>query len=551
MKKYIYILSITLFSFTSCDFLDVDESITREDDFMFGYFDEVGKLVTHMYGELPSDWGAVDEAIRATATDNAVHVWDESNVKKFYNGSWSEISTVDAQWEKYYKAIRASNSFLEKFSLDNFDKFQNNEDYDALMEVTTLYPYEVRFLRAFFYFELAKRYGDVPLVTNTCTPDEANKFKKSNFDDVIKFIVDECDSAKMVLPASYVALPEAMTGRATKGACMALKSRALLYAASPLHNPTNDLTKWEAAATAALELINSGTYKLVKGEVFCGNGNNALKSKQLIMESRGGNSNTFEKKNIAMGFEGGNTGTCPSQNLVDDFDMKTGVPFSWDNPAHVANPYYNAAGKPVRDPRLYLAVLNDGAKWQGKTVETFYNGGNAAPLEAATITGYYLRKYLDPNAKLTEGQVTSTPHHYILFRYAEVLLNYAEAMFMWHGPTYKDGTYKLSALDAVNQLRTNATMPKLKKLDLPAIQKERRVELAFEGHRFWDIRRWKIGEVTKNIYGVSIVKDADTDKLSYSKVLVQERQWADKMYLFPIPQTEMFKNPNLTQNLGW
>lgn len=563
MKKYILILFIGLSSLFSCEFLEVDESIERSDEFVFGYFEEVKKVATQIYAKLPSDWGTIDKALRECGSDNAVHVWEDSDVIKFYNGSWSEISGIDNVWGDYYEAIRISNSFLEKFSIESFEKFEYNEDYEDDIRVAKLYPYEVRFLRAFFYFELAKRYGDIPLVTKTLTLQEANTVSKSSFDVIIQFIVDECSEIMNELPLSYVDISGKETGRITKGACMALSSRALLYAASPLFNKDNDMSKWEKAAVASWALIDSATvknwYSLVKNEALWGSGNNLLNSKQLILEKRGANSgtseqreaisNTFERRNTAIGFEGGNTGTCPSQNLVDAFEMKTGDKFDWSNPAHVSNPYYDAQGRPNRDPRLYMNVLNNGATWNTLKVETFDNGRNAYPLDGASKTGYYLRKYMDPDVKLAQGLEAHKPHHYILFRYAEILLNYAEAMTMWKGSAYKDATYTLSANDAINLVRSNVSMPAVSNSTIETIRNERRVELAFEDHRFWDIRRWKIGDVTKTIYGVKIMRVNGV--ITHSKNVVEERIWDDKMYLFPIPQSERFSNPNLTQNTGW
>ena len=155
---------------------------------------------------------------------------------------------------------------------------------------------------------------------------------------------------------------------------------------------------------------------------------------------------------------------------------------------------------------------------------------------------------------LTPPNTVTKNHHYPTYRYAEVLLNYAEALNEWQGPDYTDATCTLSARQALNQVRQAAGMPNVRGAGdqnsfRTAVRHERRVELAFEDHRFWDIRRWKIGNVVEQIYGVHIRKNGAN--FEYTRQLVQNRIWDDKMYLYPIPQNEIYVNPNLTQNPGW
>ena len=168
---------------------------------------------------------------------------------------------------------------------------------------------------------------------------------------------------------------------------MALKSRVLLYAASPLFNGgTNVAAKYERAASAAWDLITmaktQGWYSIVANEVLWGNGNAALNSKQLILERRGANSNSFEINNFPFGFENANTGTCPSQNLIDAFAMSDGSAFDWGNATQKANPYAN------RDPRLAQTVLYTGSLWQQQTIETFSKGRNGQPHNVPPLPGY-------------------------------------------------------------------------------------------------------------------------------------------------------------------
>jgi hypothetical protein len=391
------------------------------------------------------------------------------------------------------------------------------------------------------------------LLTRTYGLDEINQVKQESFDSIVSYIANECDSAALKLPNSYSALYQAETGRITKGACLALKSRVLLYAASELNNPNNAKPeKWEKAALAAKELIDMKTYSFDANTFdIWSNGNTTLTSKQLILEARdGATSNGFESRNFPIGVEGGNTGNCPSQNLVDAFEMTNGTAFDWANPAHKANPYAN------RDPRLAKTVFFNGATFVGTTkVETFVGGKNGLPINGATPTGYYLKKYVNTTVTFTATNPVKKTHNWILFRYAEVLLNYAEALNEWKGPDFTDATFTMSAKQAVNLVRTQAGMPGFTETDKSLFQtrlrNERRVELAFEDHRFWDIRRWKIATNPTVISGVNVIKDASTGIFTYSKIEVEQRNWENKMYLFPISQSEMYKNTNLIQTKNW
>jgi starch-binding outer membrane protein, SusD/RagB family len=551
-KKYIITICLAIITLTSCKYLDFDEVTGQSKDYSYSYFDEFAKNVTHIYGQLQSEFGAIGGALREAATDNAVYTWQNNNVYDIYNNTWSKLNPVDDVWSNYYSAIRSSNVFLENYSNYSFERFKHNTTYDTDSAKASVYPFEARFLRAYFFFELSKRYGDIPLLTKSYTVDEINQVQKSSYDQVVDFIANECDNIAPKLPVTYRSF-FLETGRATRGAAMALKSRALLYAASALHNPTNDPVKWERAAKASLDLIlnseTNGWYRLEPTVNLFSNGNAMLTAKELIFERRNQNSNSFEATNLPIGFEGGNSGNTPTQNLVDAFEMKDGTPFSWNNPEHAANPYVN------RDPRFYKTIAYNGSVLMNKTIETFEGGLNGFPINGATLTGYYLKKYIDQTVSLNPVSPVSKPHHYVIFRYAEILLNYAEALNEWRGPDYKDAVYTLSAREALNKVRANATMPAIvgdnsKDEFRISIRNERRIELAFEDHRFWDIRRWKIGDVVKKIYGIKIVKNGAT--LTYNiQELLPARVWDDKMYLYPITQSEVYTNKNLTQNPGW
>lgn len=559
MKKFNKsIIGLALLALGACNMLDINESIGTQKNTIFQYVDQSKKALTYVYTFLPSDFRGVDGTSRSCATDDAVNAWTTSTVRIFNDGSWSPNITVDAQWSNYYTAIRAANLFLENFNLKALEQYNNYPDYEDQKKIFMNYYHEARFLRAFYHFELAKRYGDIPLVNKVLTESEANNIARTPFSDVVVFIAGECDSVAKYLPVSYTKMPGATqeTGRVTKGAAMALKSRALLYAASELHNPTKDVEKWKMAAKAAQDIIDSAIvrnwYALTPNFFDY----NVATSRELIMETREAKANYFEKANLPIGFEGGNSGICPTQNLVDAFERLStangGGEFDWNNPIHAANPYAS------RDLRLARTVVCDGNFLKSVEVQTWIGGTNAQPKTGATPTGYYLRKFIDPAVNLNPsvGAITTSDHFWPIFRYSEILLNYAEAMSEAFpaNTTYTDGTYTRSAEWAINQLRSRARINQVANLDYAAFQRklrnERRVELAFEDHRFWDVRRWKIASQSTTILGTKIEKSGTTKTYSPNQV-VATRVWNDKMLLYPIPIAETLTNSNLGQNPGW
>lgn len=572
LKKSVKLFFIAVFLsplFWSCEFLDYSESDYYNQEEILAYQDRTTQILNNIYSYLPSDLNGVnlgiDGAMRSSASDDAVDVWDISDIQKFNDGSWNSVVVLDNVWNNMYAAIRTANVFISEASGLTFDETKWNEGYADGMKAFNLYPYEARFLRAFYYFELIKRYGNVPLDTTALTIAEANKVQPASFDDIVNFIVRECDAAAANLPSTFSTFISTQTGRATKGAAMALKARTLLYAASPLHNASNSQAKWIAAAQAAKNLMDAlGTQYTNAGaltEAYTAVTNN-LSSKELIFERRRSDDRTFEEANTARGFQGGNTGTCPTQNLVDAYEMKAnGLGINESGSGYsAANPYTG------RDPRFAMTILYNGAEWKSPAspapkqyVQTYYGGLNGAPTPYTTKTGYYLKKYLVESISLNPTNLGTARHVWVLFRYSEVLLNYAEAMNEAFGPdAVGPGTLNMTARAAVNivRARTGVAMPAFplgmaQNAFRDKLRNERRVELAFEDHRFWDLRRWKIGPSTTVIRGMDLTKDPNTSVITYTPKVVETRVWDDKMYLYPIPQSELFINKDLGQNPGW
>ena len=550
-KIAILLLSADLLTTTSCDFMDCDESDNYTLQEIQGSYNRVKQFVTSIYGYLPSDFCNTHGAMLDATTDDAIHVYESSAIQRIVNGIWSANYTVDDKFAYYYNAIHDANYYLTTLSGLTFDTWENGDDYQDWMQNYDNYQYQVRFLRAYFYFELVRRYQNVPLITKPLSQTETNQIEPSSAQEVLKFIINECTEIAPKLPIKSTSIAQAENGRATRAMAMALKSRAALYAASPLYNTNGDNAKWTEAAKASHDIIASA------GELGLGLDTYAnlfksknYNSKEVILCRPTGTSKTFEQANYPMGVTGGNTTTCPTENLASAFEMKDGRAFDWNDPTMKANQYKD------RDPRFYLTIVHNGMLWPAKkAVDISEGGANGLPLTNATTTGYYLRKYVDNSISFEAGSTTAATHHnWILFRYAEVLLNYAEAMIHVNGNCdYKDATYTMSAREALNAVRKRAGIPEVAACSqdefLMRVKHERRVEMAFEGQRFWVLRRWKNLDETKNIYAVRITHHDGV--LSYEKTLLSERSVSNKLYFYPIANVELFKNKKLVQNSGW
>ena len=558
MKLYRIILflfaGVTL---ASCADLNYTEENTRDEAWTYEYFaNGIKNMVFDVYAQLYNNEFESNSAFfLAGATDEAQYALETGAINSYTNGGWSAANPNSNIWTKSYTAIADIHMYLEKIDQADITEWQYNPDYSKWVQQLEIFPYELRFLRAYFYFELFRAYGDVPLVTTTLTNAQANNMERTPAEQIVKFIVDEIDEVAPHLPVSYATEVEAEIGRATRVAAYALKARTLLYAASPLFNPSGDTGKWARAAEACQFVIeNASTWGLKLSAYSALWGHDAFFNPELIFGLGRGESNDFEKANYPIGVENGTSGNCPTQSLVDQYEYQdNGETFAQRYPGNIdlseTDPYEGL------DPRFALTVVKNGDEWptngaQKKAIETFFGGFNASPKYGATPTSYYLKKFVDGSCVTTADNPTSRRHTWILFRLGEMYLDFAEAAFYATGSA-KDKTYGISANDAINMLRnrTDIQMPKFNEDGeawVARYERERFVELAFENHRFWDVRRWKKGpEYFRTIQVATISNDL---QLTRSTVT---RQWDDKYYFYPIPQTEIKKNPKLTQNQGW
>ena len=558
MKRYKIILfgsALFAFVFSACEkFIPeskIDTDLTDEQASV-----SLGRLQAQgiaMYNFLPRGYDHIDGAMYASATDEADFAIPGSNIKFLNDGSLNAIVNPDSAWTYNYKGIRQANLFLKNsvdyatITLrDTSTSSKRTIYFDGLKDMEW-FRNEALVFRAYYYFELIKRYGGVPLITEAASPTEAVNLPRSSYDEIVTYIVQQLDAAIPNLQPDWATYKATSFGRISKGMAMALKARVLLYAASPLNNPSNDLNKWKQAAQAANDVIALNKYALEAnyGNLFIG----ALShnSKESIFAYMTGSNNLPEKTNYPISTSGGLTGNCPSGNLADAYEYKTGLPFSWSTLAPGADPYAN------RDPRLTASIVVNNSTWTNRTIESWIGGKDGPGTSQTTTTGYYLKKFLTDKLDLSTNK--TTVHSWILFRYAEVLLNYAEAMNEAYGPDVDLLGNGKTARWAINQVRTRATMPAVvatNYLEMKAkIKQERRIELAFEEHRPWDVRRWGLNDAQAalgaTIKGIRVTKTGTT--FTYSPFDVGIRVFKDRNLLYPIPQSEiLLSNGVINQN---
>ncbi|WP_443943669.1 RagB/SusD family nutrient uptake outer membrane protein [Pedobacter sp. AW1-32] len=563
-----------------------------EVDLIFDVQDSLGvnaeRFLNNIYSALPRGYNRLSVTsvalysvtanvgtILDAGSDDALPNANTDAVQYFSTGGISTAVNPDNNWSANYAGIRKVNIFLA-----NIDRVPLRTA--GLMN---RWKAEARALRAMFYFELLKRWGGVPLIGDIVYgTSEPIRIGRSSYDEVQNYIITELDSAMPYLLTGNASTTGTLSatyyGRFGRGAAMALKSRLLLYAASPFNNPSNDQSKWVLAAAAAKAIMDSvsegrfsyalhntastshystttlaGVTTSANLSAYVSSVNKFLSifstasNSEIILPYMAVANTNLETNNDPVGYTRAGAGkTNPTQQLVDEFEMSNGRQINESGSGYVATmPYYN------RDPRFPATIMYNGLYWLNRAVQT-YDGGLDRPYgfglvnSGETRTGYYMRKFMTSNSSATS--FTATNHIFPIFRYAEILLNFAEAQNESAGPDN-------SVYTAINAIRSRVGMPNLptgltKAQMQTRIRHERRVEMAFEEQRFWDIRRWKIAETVLNgtLAGVQIVSTGGI--LNYQIVGVQPVIFdAGKMYRYPIPFNEMVSNSLMTQNPGW
>ncbi len=524
------------------------------------------QFLNDIYNFLPVGFNRISGDFLDAASGDAIPTLSNTPVSYYNNGLVSSTNNPDAYFSNSYNGIRQVNNFLA-----NIDKVPVPSSNPTR---TITWKAEARFIRAFLYFQLLERYGGVPLIGDQIFSLTDNlQLPRNTYADCVSYIVSECDAIKAQLNLEPIAATN--LGRIPRGAAIALKCRVYLYAASPLFNgggiesdatlkaltgyPTNDPTRWQNVISAAEELIALNAYSLVQsGTTGYVNIFSQKQNSEVILAKQQVNDFALETSQAPVGYAVNNVQsagrTSPTQEFVDAFPMLNGLAIT--DPASGYNPSAPYTG---RDPRLTASVFYNGSLWLNRAggVQTFDGGLDRPNLPSVTQTrtGYYLRKFLYDNS--TSSSYSSQSHNFVYFRYAEILLNYAEALNEV-GRT-EDGVTQLILLRKRAGLQAGANsrygIPVgITQTDLRTLiqQTDRRVELSFEEHRFWDLRRWKIAntELNKTLHGMQITKNAN-GTFTYQVVPVTAIMFQDKLYHMPIPYNETVTDANLKQNQGW
>lgn len=590
MKKYsIFALALAMgaMTLTSCEdafgnFLDKQPSneLTKADvlgdyTLLVQNHNDTYNFLLHGANRINNSWldAATDLAESSIGTSGTRTTF---NIGNYYGGGGAaELTSI---WESRYRAIRKCNITINTLEADTENKLRPADiGEDLYLTQKSNYIAEARFLRAYFYWELFLRYGPVPLVTTELDPNGdlmtgyTTRPDLKTFMDYLFKEVKECEAG---LKTSAETNDATYAGEANKPSARALYVRMMLYMASPRFSAQSGVT-WQQAADAAKGFIEDygSEYSL---ETRTNGGVAAYNNAWLLNSYADKNPEIiFFRNDVAIGWagistdtpvgEGGQGGLCPSQNLVDMYDMEDGsAPFKeYDK---TGAPVYKN-GKPEineesgyteqhmwqnRDPRLAATILYNGVEWNGRQINVVRGmGDNPIGNQNVTPTGYYVRKYI-PETILSSNHSGTAKRLWKIFTYSEILLSYAEALNEANYAANKE-----TVCDLLDQIRHRGGIlgNVADREDLNSqeamrnfIHKERTIELAFEEHRWWDVRRWNVaGEALgRDIYGVDVAADG-----TITRKVAQTRKWQDKFYLYPIPEAEVWKIGQDFQNDGW
>jgi hypothetical protein len=597
MKKYTTFLIVfsLIFIFSCHDYLDKtpDEDMTIEDIFTSPIWTR--NFLAHVYSWIPTEVNFADDgglwrSPFVGGSDEMEIAYGGAYAHEINSGAWNATNVTRVPiWNETYQALRRVNMFLE-----NVDNVPTTQDQ---IEV---WKGEAYFLRAYFHFLSFRTFGPIVLLDHSInTDDDLLSYTRRPIDECVEFIIADLDRAFEHLPDNF---SQQEIGRVTRVAALALKSRILLYAASPLYNgntefeafrdstglqmfpQTYDANKWKLAADAALRTIQiseSAGYGLYQSttndpvdnyqEIFLKNWNKEI----LFAKNLDRYAHHFRCADpISLS---GYSIFNPTQEMVDAYEMEDGstpiigymnnglTPIINTESSYVEEGYAETAREgrwPAgvrkmfinREPRFYASINFPGQRWKNHILEVWYNGidGRSKAGSDYCKTGYLMRKSMNERNNWNPWQVEQNT--WVISRLAEIYLNYAEALNEFSGPT--DEVYQ-----QVNMIRNRSGLPNLeerltKEQMRDRIKHERRIELAFETHRFFDVRRWKDAEILENrpIHSLNIFEgNFLQDDSFYKRVMVEQRIFtAPKHYFFPVEQREIDKNVrNLMQNPGW
>ena len=590
MKKYsIFALALAMgaMTLTSCEdafgnFLDKQPSNELTKAEVLGSFTLLEQNHNDTYNFLLHGANRINNSWLDAATDLAESSIGTSGTRTSFNignyygsGGAAELTSV---WESRYRGIRKCNITINTLEAENADKLRPADLSVELFQTRkTNFIAEARFLRAYFYWELFLRYGPVPMVTTELDPNGdlmIGYTERPDLKTFMDFLFKEVKECEAGLKTYAETSDETYAGEVNQPTARALYVRMMLYMASPRFSAQSGIT-WQQAADAAKDFIADygDNYRL---ETRTNGGVAAYNNAWLLNSYADKNPEViFFRNDVAIGWsgistdtpvgEGGQGGLCPSQNLVDMYDMEDGsAPFT----------QYDATGAPVyvngkpsvnaesgytdqnmwknRDPRLAASVLYQGSEWNGRAINVIYGqSDNPIGNQNVTPTGYYVRKYI-PETILSSNHSGTAKRLWRIFTYSEILLSYAEAL---NEADYAGN--KSLVCNLLDQIRHRGGIigNVANRADLNSqtamrnfIHKERTIELAFEEHRWWDVRRWNVaGEALgRDIYGIDVAADG-----TITRKVAQQRKWQDKFYLYPIPEAEVWKIGQDFQNEGW
>lgn len=538
MRRFIYggLISAVTLLFSSCgDTLDIAPNDSYSDATVWQDQNLIKMFVNDQYGALI---GSDDFYRYSFFSDESYQKYNDNGCNYvreniLTSDNISAVSDLLNYWNTGYRYLHNLNIFFTNIQTSDVD-----EEFKQTMIG------EMKFIRAFIYFRLIRSYGGVPIIEEVFDINsDWSGVKRNSYDECVDYIIKDLNEVITILPDR-----PSERNRASANAARALKSRVLLYAASPLNNPNNDREKWQKAADAAKELFDKG-YSLSDNyrDMFF----DVTNDEYIFAKEYSETYSHWAGRNTASPGDGGLGFAAPTQNMVDAYETTDGeipvlnIKTGEVNPNSIydpKDPYKN------RDPRFYDCIYYNGSiSIGGRVVETYQDGADMQNQDM-TMTSYYCRKWVNENEPVSQSYHYTTP--YPFFRLAEIYLNYAEAEYhLGNEDVAREYVNKIRARKSVNMPPIDEAGTAL----LERIYHERRIELAFEGHRFFDLRRWKIAD-DEPLYGFIITK-TETG-FSYERFMVslasRETDWKDAFFLLPIHYQEILKSNNsLEQNPGY